>query len=179
MLAWHVDYWDRLGWKDTFSSKRWTQRQRDYAKVLRMKRIGTPFFYVANQRKTKGVIQATVDRESRYAPRVKIELDVKTESGKAKVSAKLGSDWPVRKEAHVFAVLFRKRVSTKITSGENGGITAQEFFAVIDASKPAAYGDTYTHEFTLPKDAKDMGVALLVENPKTMKTLACAKADIR
>ncbi len=34
-LAWHVDYWNYLGWKDPYADKRWTERQRDYARHLR------------------------------------------------------------------------------------------------------------------------------------------------
>ena len=33
-LAFHVDYWNYLGWQDTFSSPRWTERQRRYAAAL-------------------------------------------------------------------------------------------------------------------------------------------------
>ena len=33
-LAFEVDYWDRLGWKDTFSKAAWTVRQFAYAKAL-------------------------------------------------------------------------------------------------------------------------------------------------
>ncbi len=33
-LAWHVDYWDGLGWKDQFSNHEWTNRQYDYAERL-------------------------------------------------------------------------------------------------------------------------------------------------
>src|SRR4051794_39959317 len=30
-IAFHVDYWDRLGWKDPFASKLWTERQTQYS----------------------------------------------------------------------------------------------------------------------------------------------------
>src|SRR5256885_10643086 len=30
-VAFHVDYWDRLGWRDRFASKEWTSRQQAYA----------------------------------------------------------------------------------------------------------------------------------------------------
>src|SRR3954451_5035298 len=30
-IAFHVDYWDRLGWRDRFASKQWTERQTRYA----------------------------------------------------------------------------------------------------------------------------------------------------
>src|SRR5216684_1734725 len=35
-LAFHVDYWDRLGWRDPFSSAEWSQRQALYARTMRL-----------------------------------------------------------------------------------------------------------------------------------------------
>ncbi len=41
-LAFHVDYWDRLGWKDRFSSAAFTERQHRYAAAWKSDRIYTP-----------------------------------------------------------------------------------------------------------------------------------------
>ena len=41
-LAFHVDYWDDLGWRDPFSSADWTARQNGYARSLGAGRIYTP-----------------------------------------------------------------------------------------------------------------------------------------
>jgi hypothetical protein len=41
-LAFEVDYWDRLGWKDTFSKHAWTERQYAYARALARDGVYTP-----------------------------------------------------------------------------------------------------------------------------------------
>src|SRR4051794_1074580 len=41
ILAYHVDYWDRLGWKDAFSSADYTKRQNEYAHWLNLPQIYT------------------------------------------------------------------------------------------------------------------------------------------
>ncbi|MEK7224336.1 MAG: DUF1223 domain-containing protein, partial [Bacteroidota bacterium] len=41
-LSFHVDYWNRLGWTDPFSSSEYSERQREYAKQLNLESIYTP-----------------------------------------------------------------------------------------------------------------------------------------
>src|SRR5437868_13384373 len=42
VLSYHVDYWDRLGWKDPFSSGSNTDRQNYYAELFELNSIYTP-----------------------------------------------------------------------------------------------------------------------------------------
>ena len=42
VLSYHVDYWNRLGWKDTFSNAANTQRQEYYAEIFQLSSIYTP-----------------------------------------------------------------------------------------------------------------------------------------
>lgn len=42
ILSYHVDYWDRLGWKDAFSQATFSNRQREYAQKLSLEGVYTP-----------------------------------------------------------------------------------------------------------------------------------------
>src|SRR3954454_13978052 len=53
-LAFHVDYWDSLGWRDPFSSAEWTQRQARYARTMRLSSAYTPQAVVNGSRKFVG-----------------------------------------------------------------------------------------------------------------------------
>jgi hypothetical protein len=43
-VAFHVDYWDHLGWKDPFATKTWTERQADYSVRWKTESVYTPAF---------------------------------------------------------------------------------------------------------------------------------------
>ena len=43
-IAFHVDYWDRLGWRDPFAAKEWTARQYLYSANWRSESVYTPGF---------------------------------------------------------------------------------------------------------------------------------------
>src|SRR6266436_625261 len=52
-VAFHVDYWDSLGWKDNWSNATFTERQRTYAEAWRSDNIYTPCF-VLNGKEWRG-----------------------------------------------------------------------------------------------------------------------------
>jgi hypothetical protein len=49
-LSYHVDYWNRLGWKDPYSQAIFSERQRQYAQVLPDQRVYTPQMVIQGQR---------------------------------------------------------------------------------------------------------------------------------
>ena len=42
IVGYHVDYWDKLGWKDVFSDASFTQRQEYYSTIFHLNSIYTP-----------------------------------------------------------------------------------------------------------------------------------------
>ena len=41
-IAFHVDYWNHLGWRDRFSDERFTERQQNYARLWSTENIARP-----------------------------------------------------------------------------------------------------------------------------------------
>jgi len=66
-LSFHVDYWDRLGWKDRFSSAAWTARQRAYAERFELSSLYTPQLVVNGSLQIVGSDAAGAERAVRAA----------------------------------------------------------------------------------------------------------------
>ena len=60
-LALHVDYWDYLGWKDSFGKPAHTARQRAYAKAARSRSIYTPEMVVQGEDRLIGHDAAKIE----------------------------------------------------------------------------------------------------------------------
>lgn len=68
-LAYHVEYWDYLGWKDPFASSLWTVRQRAYGQSLQQDSIYTPQVVVQGRSQCLGSDTESVLSLIRSAPR--------------------------------------------------------------------------------------------------------------
>ena len=75
-LAFHVDYWDDLGWHDRFSMKQAAQRQNEFARSLRLNTIGTPQMIVDGRVSVWGANRESLLRTLK-TPRPDVPLSVK------------------------------------------------------------------------------------------------------
>lgn len=57
VMAYHVDYWDHLGWKDPFGSSIWTVRQKAYVETLKLDTLYTPQVVVQGRAQCMGTDQ--------------------------------------------------------------------------------------------------------------------------
>jgi hypothetical protein len=73
-LALHVDYWDYLGWKDSFASASNTMRQRQYARINSQRTIYTPGFFVNGKPWRRGFLSRDPDIGRAPAGTLKINL---------------------------------------------------------------------------------------------------------
>src|SRR5437660_11649059 len=75
-LSFHVDYWDRLGWKDPYSSREATDRQNRYATLLDLATVYTPQIVVDGRWQAVGSDRADVERALDLARRDRPEVPV-------------------------------------------------------------------------------------------------------
>lgn len=104
-LAWHVDYWDRLGWKDTFSSPSATNRQEAYNSSIGAG-VFTPQFVVNGKRNGLG-------GEGGGLP---VAVNVTNDSGSLNIKVGGGSG-----SANLYLVTFLNSATVAIKRGENAG----------------------------------------------------------
>jgi hypothetical protein len=126
-LEFHVDYWDRLGWKDPFSSAAFTNRQQSYSSVFGGDRVYTPQMVVDGAAEVVGSDEKlAVDAIRRAAARPHVPLGVSATTRKSaalRVSvaapAAPGDSEPV----DIVAALVEDGLTTSVTRGENRGRT--------------------------------------------------------
>ena len=120
-LAFHVTYWDSLGWKDPYSLDAATARQRDYARHLKDDGVYTPQMVVdgttgfVGSNRSQGL--AVIGDAARKSVPVSVARDGQTLL--IKVGAGAG-------QAHVLLVGFDPRHETRVGRGENRGQTLVE-----------------------------------------------------
>lgn len=122
-LALHVDYWDYIGWSDTFGSPAFTDRQRAYARAAGARTIYTPQMIVAGMDHLVGVRPselATLIAHHAETPRP-VELSLERQGEVVKVDARAVA--PLPGGASVQLVRFRPHARVEIARGENAGQT--------------------------------------------------------
>ncbi len=119
-LALHVDYWDRLGWRDEFSSPLYSQRQTVYAQKLKLDSTYTPQMIVDGRTQFVGSdlgAAAKAITEAAKSPKANIEAAFNAENTlKVKIS-----DIPKHEDATVFLAVAEDNLASNVKLGENAG----------------------------------------------------------
>jgi len=123
-LSLHVDYWDYLGWKDTFGSAEFVTRQRGYARANGRRTIYTPELVVEGKTHVVGSNPAAVKRALEMAhARARNNLDVSFVRDKEYVTVKVAGTSNDARRAAVFLFRYDHQNDVAIERGENAGKT--------------------------------------------------------
>jgi hypothetical protein len=118
-LAWHVDYWDYIGWPDTFGAAANSDRQRAYAQSWGSSRIYTPQLIVNGAR---GVVGSRDKEVTEALDGVPLALPVALKVG-GKMLEVTVEPRAEGGNAMVWLVTFKDHAQVAIERGENAGKT--------------------------------------------------------
>ena len=132
-LTYAVDYWDYLGWKDTFARPEFADRQRAYARRLGIAEVYTPQVVVDGHAQTAGVKPREVDRLVREARRAPIDPpDMRLRGDRVAV----GSGRAPRGGAEVWLVRYDPHQQTvEVKEGDNRGQSVVERNVVVQIER--------------------------------------------
>lgn len=137
-LAFHVDYWNYLGWKDPFSKPAWTERQGDYVTAMGGATLYTPQLVIHGREETvgvrKGEIRKYIETVGSLSESHALDIDfvsMTLEEGELKGEIAVSGVLPAGKSnVRLWGILFERSHDTAIVRGENAGKTLKNDYIV-------------------------------------------------
>ena len=172
-LSFGVTYWDDLGWKDTFASKAYTDRQWDYARGLHHAQVWTPQVVVNGRKDVVGTTLAEIEQAARQAripataPNITLTPGAVTVAGAARPE-RPAQVWLVRYDPAV--------VQVPIKRGENNGKTLPHKNVVKELVRLGGF-DGKAETLKLPPPSRpDLRTAILLQEGPGGPILAAARS---
>jgi hypothetical protein len=173
-LAFHVDYWDYIGWKDPFASPEFTARQRAYVRAMGLRGPYTPQMVIDGRLDVVGSDRGRVLPQLASRPQV---LDVSLTRKGPDLVAALGSGTG---EGEVTAFTVQAQARTLARRGENAGRILAEA-QIVRSIHPLGRWRGAEGQFSLPladipKDVSQVIVTVQRDGPGAM--LGAARMDL-
>jgi hypothetical protein len=156
-LSFGVTYWDQLGWKDTFASPAYTERQVAYAHALKHDAPFTPQVVVDGKADVVGNVRPEIERLIAHEQITGPALTVASggiDIGAGKAPAAAADVWLVRYDPRV--------VQVPVRAGENNGRTLPHKNVVKALVRLGGWNGQAVH-FALPPAAPGLSTAVLVQ----------------
>lgn len=120
-LALHVDYWDYIGWPDTFAQPAFGKRQKGYARAAGSTVVYTPHMVVGGTDHVAGAkpiqVMEQIAAHTERAPAMRMTAA----SGPNGITIRAEADNPISPPARIMLVTYTPSQTVDITSGENAG----------------------------------------------------------
>lgn len=158
-LSFAVTYWDRLGWKDIFADKAYTQRQYDYAHALGNPNVYTPQIVINGKTALTGIKRGELAKSIATSQPISGGPSIKANKGTVTIGKGSGA-------ANVWLVQYDSQThNVAIRSGENDGRTLPHKNIVRKLAKLGEWRGA-SASFKLPTTSADKLISVvLVQRP--------------
>lgn len=179
ILSYHVDYWNRLGWKDRFSSAENSQRQQHYSHMLNSQ-VYTPQLVVNGKTEfvasNSNAVENAIQKAFFNSKNTSIDLSAKISQNQINIEYNASSADPKKV---LLISLIEKQSSTQVGKGENEGRHLQHWQIVhkqniISLNKQ----QKGTATFSLPEhfSPENWEIIAFIQNTKTGEISGATKA---
>lgn len=183
-LSYHVDYWNRLGWKDPFSTSAFSRRQTGYGTIFKSSGIYTPQLIINGEREMVGSdekkIMQTLKEEQVKEAAASVRInESKTDQNKITISYSIQGN---ESNAVLNIALVQNKITTSVKTGENSGADLTNYNVVRNfKSVPVAINETNTTTLDMINGADKSNFTLIafLQNPKTYKIFAATKLRLQ
>jgi hypothetical protein len=159
-IAFHVDYWDRLGWRDPFASRDWTARQYQYSENWKSESVYTPGFILDGREWMGRSIPAAATEK----PGV-LKLSIKDQKLVVEFLAADGGAKDV--DLHVATLGFD--LATRVTAGENSGRNLNQDFVALSLTNQKMPGGKA--ETVLKPDSRAGAIVAWITAPNRIEAI--------
>ena len=173
-LSFHVDYWDRLGWKDVFSNHDYTLRQQQYVNALHAESLYTPQAIVHGTYEMVGSnrtrIVDAINKVKAHSSNQTIIATAVVNGSNIKLNYKLSATVP---KQQIVITLVQNKATTSVAKGENAGAQLTDYNVVRNLIVQPA-NDSASIEISLPGDLKsdNASIVLFTQDEQTKETAA-------
>lgn len=172
-LALHVDYWDYIGWKDTFGNPQFSERQRNYARSAGDNMVYTPQMIIDGQARMVGNAAPPVKAAISGALERPRTIDLKVERNGNKVTISGVTKQALEAGTTVQLVHYIESQDVAIERGENAGLTVG--YRNVVTSWQTVGNWVGTAPLKLTTDAGTGPIVVLVQRKGPRQVLAAAR----
>ncbi|MDJ1467659.1 DUF1223 domain-containing protein [Xanthocytophaga flava] len=183
LLAYHVDYWDRLGWKDSFSKPEYSKRQYTYSRQF-AGQVYTPQLIINGNKEFVGSDESAINDALMSALKIQTSTSLvfQAQTFQTQYAGNTRFNYQVTGEdntSQLVVALVQKQGMSKVERGENKGRTlshVQIVRALYNFDRKTEKEGIITLNLPAPFYTKDWEIIAMLQNPKTGVIHAATRA---
>lgn len=177
-LAFHVDYWNYLGWKDPYAQAQFSARQRDANRRNKSRVVYTPQLLLDGADYRRSLLGDDIGRRiatgKTQVPGAQISVRMDTSGVQPRLYAQISTPTPM---AQAYVAIYENNLVTEVAAGENRGKRLHHDFVVRELRGPFAVTAALplTIDEVIRRDhqwkTNDLHIAIFVQEAGTGVTL--------
>ncbi len=179
-LAFHVTYWDYIGWKDLFAQQKYDERQRRLARLNASRTVYTPQFMLngSDYRRYRS-LSDDIEQVNLQDAVASIHLQV-TDNGKSSLRVEVTTEQSGEQKYFLWLAAFENDLASDVNNGENKGERMHHDFVVRELYGPYPVSNSKLKiglriEFEDSWNKQELGVAAFLQKADSSEVVQATR----